>query len=191
MRRKLLLTLIILSGIVLSALVINRLFYATLLITIEAEHDPVTSHVFIDNERLYPRGEGGKQYQTRTRPGTKTITISGPFVETSKTSAELQLLSQKKIALQPKILNPEQILGKLVNLEGRTIISSSIYGDATWLSLLVNQKDQQREAEIFVLRYRESAWEIIGSGVKINAAEVALTEAPAELITYLRKAADD
>lgn len=167
---------------------INALLYGSVRITIEGNHSPVSSSVKSGEQRLFPQGEGGREYVLRKRQGDYTVIVSGPEVKRTELRVSVRMLSQGSEKVTVEQRTEQSIAGDVIKpAQGTRIISSRFFGRNDWLVARTDDQNPINDTvtHVLVYSYDDDTWVPLVSGVKIVTNEPNLRDAPLDMIQYL------
>jgi len=123
---------------------------------ISGEHNPVENYLYVNGVRLFPQGEGGKNYIGKLESGKNTVVFHGPLIKTISYDINAGLIGGNKVVeLSVVSLVPEDIVKDLfgdtkVKPEG----SRFFYDSKIIVSSVLNiDEDGEENYSVVMLRY--------------------------------------
>jgi len=167
-------------------------FYGTAIIVVEGEIDQTLIRLSADGDRLFPSGSEGREYILYSSTGSQDIQINGPVIGDQNISVDVGAFGVNRTSIDLVQIPPLQIGEQLVEFKsGETIDLARIYGEKSdWLLLSVNQNIRFVGNKFFIYRY-STDWNLIDSGVKVDAFSERYDDAPIELVNLLKTRAGD
>ncbi len=167
----------------------------TVEITID-NNDPVSNVVTINDQRVFPAGEGGKYYSTSTSPSSELkIKISGPKIESIEETVSLDAQETIQRSYTTVPVDVESLLNTLgKSVSPSNLIKSRDFGSANdWIVIFIDQGSRSLHDETCILNYSPEmlGWTIVECGERVSAGNPVLVDSPEELKRYLDENADD
>ena len=167
-------------------------FYGSAIIVVSGDIDQTLVRVSTGEDKLFPSGSEGREYILQSSTGSKDIQISGPLIDDQNFSINVESLGVSKTSTEIIQISPQQIGGQLVDLKNNEIIDSvRAYGEKSdWLLVSVDQNTRFAGNRFFIYRYITD-WNLIDSGVKVDAFSEKYANAPVDLVSFLKTNAGD
>lgn len=173
---------------------INTLLYGSVKITVTGSHNPVSTFVEYGEERLFPQGEGGRDYVLRKRQGEHTLVISGPDIMRAEIVVSTQMLKSQAREITIEKRDTSSIVGNVIKpAQGSSVGMTRYFGRNDWLVVRIEDQNPITDSVLHVLTYSydDDTWVSLVSGIKIVTNAPNLSDAPRELVEYLNSVGGD
>lgn len=106
-------------------------------VVVTGDIDPTTTAVLLDEVLLEPQGNGGTEYVAKVSPGSHTLKITSPYIETISEKVSIAPFSRSTINKTVNSKSPGEIVTSVVNEAGAKITEAKLY-DTSWIVALLS-----------------------------------------------------
>lgn len=151
---------------------------------INGQHNPLSAHVSLDGQKLYPSGKEGRTYKVRAGAGTHKIKIEGPYIQTQEKEVSASFFGEVTADFETKVKTPEEIARQSINDSSAKIDSLRVFGNAIVFRVLetavANEDGEHTHPFLVIYDEDERLWKQLGSSDVSGVDEVILPEAGVE-----------
>ena len=121
---KKLLVFVVLFVVIVSVLV-TTFAKPDLSITIEGTFNPATDTVLLNNQKLNPKGEGGRLFEAKGSVGKNLVTIKGPFITAEATEVSASFFSSQSLSISTTEFTAEGIISSAFPDKSEIVVSQA------------------------------------------------------------------